>query len=57
MALPSAERVAIKNSFGSHDAYIAWLTAAKKEYEDSQNRIEIGGDGSVDLGDLTGGSN
>ncbi len=29
MALPSAERVRIKNTFATHEEYIEWLTAAK----------------------------
>ena len=31
------------------------MEEAKRVYEENQNRIEVGGDGSIDIGDLIGG--
>ncbi|MBR2848692.1 MAG: hypothetical protein IKB87_04465 [Clostridia bacterium] len=50
LAMSSTERKEFKDQFGSTSAFLAWYNAAKKEYEDSQDRIEIGGDGEVNLG-------
>ncbi len=55
--MTDAEQKAYRNSFPSISDYFAWLGAAMEEYENSQNKVEIGGDGSVDLGDYIGGNN
>ena len=34
------------------DAFFVWYNAAKAEYEANDNRIEIGADGNIDLGEL-----
>ena len=56
LAMSATEKKAFKDTFGSTTAFLAWYNAAKAEYEESQGRIEIGGDGSVDLGGNTGGN-
>lgn len=37
------------NSFLNSSDFYTWLNKTKKEYDDSQNREEIGGDGEIDL--------
>ena len=39
-------------TFPSITEYMAWLDAAKQAYEDSLDRIEIEGDGNLDIGDI-----
>ena len=48
-ALSGEEQLAYMESFASMADYFAWYNAAKKAYEDSQNRIEVS-DGHIDLG-------
>ena len=55
MALGAAEQQAYMNSAESIEAFFNWFDAAKKEYEESRNEIEIG-DGSFNLDELTGGN-
>jgi hypothetical protein len=49
------EQQAFFESFESYEAFFAWLEEAKRVYEENQNRTEVGGDGSIDVGDLIGG--
>ena len=49
-----AEQEALYDRFDSVSDFFTWYNAAKEKYEKSQNVIEIGPDGSVDLGDLLG---
>lgn len=51
-AMSDAEQEAFYYSFDSADDYFEWYNAAKKTYEDNRNDIVIGGDGSIDLGDI-----
>ena len=51
-AMSSAEQEAFYYSFDSADDYFQWYKAAKKVYEDNKNDIVIGGDGSIDLGEI-----
>ncbi|OUN80307.1 hypothetical protein B5G06_11870 [Flavonifractor sp. An52] len=53
-AMTPAEQEALYYRFDSVSDFYTWYNAAKEEYEESRNVIEIGPDGSVDLGDLLG---
>lgn len=53
--MSGVEKQEYMESFEDIESFFAWLEKAKQEYDDAQNRIEIGGDGSVDLGDILGG--
>ena len=53
-AMTPAEQEALYDRFDSVSDFFTWYNAAKEKYEESQNVIEIGPDGSVDLGDLLG---
>ena len=44
------------NSFANPADFFTWYNAAKAEYEASQDRIEIGNDGVIDLGDIVNGN-
>lgn len=54
-AMTGAEREAFFNSFASPEDFVNWLTAAKAQYEKEHPTIEIGENGEIDLGKLTGG--
>lgn len=56
-AMTDAEREAFFDSFKSPEAFMEWLTAAKEKYDREHPVIEVGPDGSIDLGELTGGKN
>lgn len=56
IAMTGAEQKAFYNSFDSKDDYFKWYNAAKKAYDNDENNIIIGGDGSVDLGDILNGN-
>lgn len=49
------EQLAFYKSFASHNEFKAWREAAKKAYDDSKIEIEMGPDGTIDLGGLIGG--
>ncbi len=49
LKMTSAEKYNYYLSFINKDDFFAWYNKAKREYEESQNRTEIGGNGSVDL--------
>lgn len=53
ISLSPAEQQAYFETFASIDDYFTWYNAAKKAYEDEQNRVEI--TGGIDIGDLIGG--
>lgn len=52
IALSPEEQQAYFLSFSSYTDFFAWFNDAKDAYEALQDRIEIGGDGNVDIGDL-----
>ena len=56
-AMSGKEQEAFYKSFDSAQDYFKWRKAAKKAYEDSKNDIVIGGDGSIDLGEILNGKN
>ena len=51
-AMSEAEKDIFRDSFEPRIDFYIWYAAAKKDYEDSKNNIVIGGDGSIDLGDI-----
>lgn len=53
-ALSAEEQYAYFLSFDSIEEYFAWYNQAKQEYEDEQDRTEIGSGGSVDIGGIWG---
>lgn len=55
-AMSGEEQQEFFNSFDSPADFFEWYNAAKAEYEASQEKIEIGDDGSIDLGDLINGN-
>lgn len=55
LALTPAEQQAYYETFADYEAYFAWLNKAKEDYENNKDQIEIGGNGSLDLGDIIGG--
>lgn len=56
LAMTGAEQTAFYNSFDSKDDYFKWYNAAKKAHDNDENNIIIGGDNSVDLGDILNGN-
>lgn len=55
-AMTRSEQQAFMNRFESLSAFFDWYDAAKAEYDATRETIQIGGGGSVDLGDLIGGN-
>ena len=53
-ALSAEEQYAYCLSFASIEDFLAWYNQAKQEYEDAQNRTEIGDGGSIDIGEIFG---
>lgn len=53
--LSPADQQKYMESFASVEAFFEWYNKAKAEYEAANPPIEIGGDSSVDLGDVLGG--
>lgn len=53
-AMSGAEREAHFKQFSSPEAYIQWLNKAKADYDKEHPTIEVGADGTIDLGKLTG---
>ncbi|MBR5285012.1 MAG: S-layer homology domain-containing protein, partial [Clostridia bacterium] len=51
-AMTAAEQQAYFNTYKNPSDFFAWYNAAKAEYEASQERIEIGAGGTIDLGEL-----
>ncbi len=56
MAMSGAEQQEYMMSFSSIEAFFEWFNAAKAKYDAEHPSIEIGGDGSIDLGDIIGGN-
>ena len=50
--MTAAEQQAYFNTYKNPSDFFAWYNAAKAEYEASQERIEIGAGGTIDLGEL-----
>ena len=55
MDLTAEEQQAYFETFASIEDYFVWYNAAKQEYEDKKDKVDIGGDGNVDIGDIIGG--
>lgn len=55
MDLTAEEQQAYFETFVSIEDYFAWYNAAKQEYEENKDKVDIGGDGNVDIGDIIGG--
>ena len=51
-AMSGAEQQAYFNTYSNPMDFFTWYNAAKAEYEASQERIEIGAGGTIDLGEL-----
>ena len=51
LALDAAGRQAYVESFSSMEEAMLWYATAQKEYEESQDKIDISG-GNIDLGDI-----
>ena len=47
-----AQQVEFFNTFESMEAFVKWYNEAKAAYDAEHGAIEIGGNGSVDLGDI-----
>ena len=56
LAMTGVEQEAFYYSFDNSDDYFKWYNAAKKEYDSNENNIVIGGDNSVNLGDILNGN-
>ena len=56
-AMSGDEQQKFFSSFANPADFFTWYNAAKAEYEESQNRIEIGEGGSIDLGEILNGTN
>ena len=54
--LSQEEQLVFFNGFETMNDFFAWYNAAKAEYEEQNPGIDIG-DGNVDIGGITGGSN
>lgn len=52
MNMSAEEQEEYFNSFDSPEAFFDWYNAAKEEYENNRDVIEIGPDATVDLGNL-----
>lgn len=57
IAMSGEEQQKYFESFESVEAFFEWYNAAKAKYDEENESIEIGGDGSIDLGDIIGGGN
>ena len=47
-----AEQVEYFNTFPSMEEFVKWYNEAKAKYDEEHGAIEIGGDGTIDLGDI-----
>ena len=56
LAMTGAEQEAFYHSFDSSNDYFKWYKDAKKVYDNDGNNIVIGGDNSVNLGDILNGN-
>ena len=48
-ALSATEQEKYFNSFATMEEFFAWYNLAKQEFEDSQDRVEVGGDGDINI--------
>lgn len=55
LGFSAEEQEAWMNTFDSMPAFFGWYNTAKKKYEEENPSIEIGPDGSVDMGDILNG--
>ena len=55
LEMTPAEQQEYMESYEDINDFLAWYNKAKEEYEKNQDYTEIGGDGSIDLGE--GGKN
>ena len=46
------EQVEFFNQFASMEEFVQWYNDAKEAYDAEHGAIDIGGDGSIDLGDI-----
>ena len=53
--MTAAEQQAFFDTFASVSDFLAWRSAAKKEYEENSDKIVIEG-GSIDLGEIMNGN-
>lgn len=51
-AMSPQEQVDYFNKFPSMEAFVQWYNDAKEAYDAEHGAIEIGGDGSIDLGEI-----
>lgn len=51
-AMTTEEKSAFYASFDKPDDFFTWYAMAKQIYDDSKQSVTIGGDGSINLGDL-----
>ena len=56
LAMTKQEQDDFYHKFDPEEDFFKWYKAAKKTYEDNSNNIIIGGDGSIDLGDILNGN-
>ena len=54
LAMTGEERQKHFEMFESLEAYLKWMEAAKAAYEKEHPSIDVGGDGSIDIGDIIG---
>ena len=57
LAMTAEEQMAFFNSFADPLKYVECLDKAKAEYDANQEKIEIDGDSSIDIGDIVNGQN
>ena len=55
MDMTEEEQEAFMDTFATTKDFYEWLNDAREKYEAEQDRIEIGGDGNIDIGDIIGG--
>lgn len=53
LEMSEEEQEAFFNSFAQPQDFFDWLNAAQKEYEDTKDQIEVNGDETFDLGNLS----
>jgi hypothetical protein len=57
LAMTPDEQQAFYDSFASEDEFFAWFVEAKAAYDAAKDEehVDVGEDGSIDIGDLVGG--
>jgi len=56
-AMTGAQQQAFFESFSNVEAFFEWYNAAKQEYDEANKDIVIGGDATIDMGDILNGKN